>query len=233
MNTKIYIAHIRNGKEYQLLEEHLSGTSKLASQFASKFHYGDWGRLLGLWHDIGKYSESFQQYSRQKSGLIEEEEIFGKVDHSSAGAIYAKEVLGKFGIPLAYCIAGHHTGLLNWNNEIGLSGNMIDRLQKESLNNIRTNIKEKVASIESQLTIHKPFKEEEIHVWIRMLYSCLVDADYLDTERFMSPETFEKRGHFTSIKLLKEQFDTYMSSLKISATPSFINKQREEILIAC
>ncbi len=233
-DTVTYIAHVNNQGECQSVDEHHKGTSLLSALFASEFGSEKWGEQLGLLHDLGKYSFPFQQYIRLCTGLLEEGERSGKTDHTSSGAIYAKEIFGHKGIVLAYCIAGHHAGLLNWYSDIGVSGDMMARLDKEELlESIRSIIKEKYKDISTELPLELRFANGDFQLWIRMLFSCLVDADYLDTERFMQPEVFFKRGRFATIALLKEKFDTYMESLRVSSSPSFMNEKRTEVLSAC
>ncbi|MEG2126497.1 MAG: CRISPR-associated helicase Cas3' [Bacteroides sp.] len=227
------IAHVNSVNVIQRISEHAAGTAYYAAKFAAIFGCKEWGEVLGLWHDMGKYSPAFQQYIRKCAGLLEEGEKTGKVDHTSAGAIYANEVMGMKGIPLAYCIAGHHAGLLNWYNDIGISGDMRTRLQKDSLDVIRSTIKKQIVPRTTDLPLTMKLEKSDLHSWIRMLFSCLVDADYLDTERFMRPEISEKRSHFATIEVLKQQFDTYMTSLQSSATSSFINEKRTEVLLEC
>ena len=98
------------------LEEHLAAVSLMAGRMASEFGAGEWGRLAGIWHDLGKFSRDFQSYIRSKSGheahLVDA--VPGRVNHSSAGALHAAAALGKLGIVLAYLIAGHHAGLPDW-----------------------------------------------------------------------------------------------------------------------
>jgi CRISPR-associated endonuclease/helicase Cas3 len=112
-----YIGHIKKlDKEkfgVQFLVDHLAGTAKLASEFAKNFNSKAWGDLIGKWHDLGKYSEEFQQYILASSGY-EEGEKLGKTDHTSTAAILAKEIYPGLLPPIAYCIAGHHAGLHNW-----------------------------------------------------------------------------------------------------------------------
>ena len=74
---------------------------------------------------------------------------------------------------------------------------------------------------------------EHYHLWVRMLYSCLVDADFLDTERFMNPEQFELRGNYASLAELKNRFDRYMNEKTAHAKPSKINEVRAAILKSC
>ena len=106
----MYIAHIKNNTsfrfELQELEDHLDGTAQLAFIFASDFNNAEWGKVLGLWHDLGKYSDEFQEYIKKNSGF-EEGERLGKTDHTSAAAILSKEIYPNLWPPIAYCIAGH------------------------------------------------------------------------------------------------------------------------------
>ncbi|NLF41760.1 MAG: CRISPR-associated endonuclease Cas3'', partial [Bacteroidales bacterium] len=123
---KVFIAHIKsdptNGFAIQDLNTHLERVGVLMAEFSNEFFNAEWGKVIGKWHDIGKYSEAFQQYIIVNSGC-KEGSLLGKTDHSSAGAIFAKEMLSEgFWQPIAYCIAGHHAGLHNWYPEIGLSG---------------------------------------------------------------------------------------------------------------
>ncbi len=98
------------------LSSHLHQTATLAGQFASVFSGQDWAYLAGLWHDLGKYSDEFQRYIKTVSGYDAEAHIEGvnRVDHSTAGALYAMRQLGARGRILTYLIAGHHAGLPDW-----------------------------------------------------------------------------------------------------------------------
>ena len=115
------LAHVRqlpDGRwEEHLLEDHLREVGRLAGDFASLFGSMDWAYLAGLWHDLGKFREKFQQYIKSVSGYDTEahiEGVPGRVDHSTAGAIHAVDKLGLKGRILAYLIAGHHAGLRDW-----------------------------------------------------------------------------------------------------------------------
>ncbi len=116
MNKKYY-AHSKEGKppsEWQPLEEHLKNVSKMSRSFAESFGAADWAYFAGLWHDIGKYSDEFQQkLSIQEGRDAHIETKPGRVDHSSAGAQHAFKSSGDRGKLLAYAIAGHHAGLLD------------------------------------------------------------------------------------------------------------------------
>jgi len=96
--AKHYLAHVRRKEdgsfEIHQLEEHLRAVADLAGEFASTFGHSDWGRLAGIWHDLGKYSSAFQSYIASGSGFGPEAHIeggTGRVNHSSAGALHAVE----------------------------------------------------------------------------------------------------------------------------------------------
>lgn len=233
------IAHLKHNDfgffDIQDISEHLDGVGQLASTFAEMFLNAEWGKIIGRWHDIGKYSEEFQQYIRVNSGY-KEGSLLGKTDHTSAGAIYAKETLPEgYWQPIAYCIAGHHAGLHNWYPEPGLSGSLLERLTKlELLNSVRNHFVEETIDFKKlNAPTGKALPCESFHLWIRMLFSCLVDADYLDTESFMNPESFEKRGKYDSLSTLKNRFDDYMSRFAEETVVSNLNQIRDSVLKQC
>lgn len=100
----MWIAHKNeDGQREQSILEHLKGTANRAQEFANPFGCGEYGRCLGMLHDIGKYSEGFRE--RILNGG-------GKVDHSTAGAQLVWELSNTLNARIAsYCVAGHHTGL--------------------------------------------------------------------------------------------------------------------------
>ncbi|MCX6224462.1 MAG: CRISPR-associated endonuclease Cas3'', partial [Bacteroidia bacterium] len=104
------IAHIKQTPvrfEIQTLDDHLIGTAMLAKSFGQEFSNPYWGWVLGLYHDLGKYSKDFQEYIKVNSGYEEDDQKKSKTDHTSAGAILVKETLPNFfWQPIAYCIAG-------------------------------------------------------------------------------------------------------------------------------
>lgn len=209
-----FIAHVRvedGAFQIQTVKEHAVGTAGLSESFASVFGAAAWGKQNGWWHDMGKYTrDSFQPYIRGASGMAVEQKAVNKPDHSSAGAMLAKEKLPGYYQPLAYCIAGHHSGLLDWTSSG--EANLNKRLSKtdcyqEMLKDAPQEMQEAVVSLNAPMI--SDF-QKEMHQWIRMLFSCLVDADYLDTERFMQPEQAARRRQYDSMETLKERFDTYM-----------------------
>lgn len=193
-----YYAHSTgdSAKPWQTLAEHLNQTSTLAANFASAFNAGEFGFTCGLLHDIGKYSSEFQQ--RLHGSKL-------RVDHSSAGAQLANSLYPLVGKLLAYCIAGHHGGLHDHGTVASTEGTLYARLNnepkdysafKDDLNLLAPLVTPDMLRMPIQpLTGHIGFS---ISFFVRMLYSCLVDADFLDTERFMSDIT-GLRGNNTPI----------------------------------
>lgn len=236
---EIEFAHIKalntGGFEFQELVQHLLNTAELSSKFSKEFDNSVWGYLIGLWHDLGKYSDDFQEYIRVNSGYEEDDQKRPKTDHTSAGAILAKEILQGLWPPVAYCIAGHHAGLLNWLPDIGVSGDLSHRLGKhEYLDKIRSKISDEVLRKRALNTpAGKTIDPQQIHLWIRILFSCLVDADFLDTESFMNPEASARRGNYQPINILSEAFTKHMAKLATDAKPTEINKIRKRILQEC
>jgi CRISPR-associated endonuclease Cas3-HD len=103
---------------------HLERVALRTSQFAAMFGAEDWGRLAGMWHDLGKYSAQFQDYLRQQNGFEAHLEQTSRVDHSTAGAQLASQSVPKWGRLLAYVIAAHHAGLAD-------ADKLTARLQKQ------------------------------------------------------------------------------------------------------
>lgn len=237
-----YLAHVKEDdlcqwREHDLVE-HLIGVAEQAKQFANEFQSGDWAYAAGLWHDLGKFQNAFQNYIKCASGYDPEahiEEGKGRVDHSAAGAIYAIRKFNKCGRILAYLIAGHHTGLPDWfvNSELRGSA-LIERLDKEEL--LNRSLQESIPKEITELSMPKiEFKHSEktISLWIRMLFSCLVDADFLDTEKFMDKNRHNIRGQYPSLNDLKKPFDLYMKKKSDVAPLTQVNLCRQEILQQC
>lgn len=136
MDDTTPIAHVRQNEDGswappQILDDHLDGTARLASQFAASFHSASWAYAAGLAHDTGKANPAWQQYLKRKSGYYDEEAHLetkpDKPPHSTPGAKLVEEVFGKdIGRILSYGIAGHHAGLPDL---IGSQSSLLFRLQ--------------------------------------------------------------------------------------------------------
>ena len=196
------IAHVRFDDHNQPIEHwldnHLRDVADLASSYAADFKSREWAFVTGLWHDLGKYNPEFQDYIGVKSGYNPNAHIkdAGKVNHSAAGALYAVQKHKLLGMPLAYLIAGHHAGLPDWHKTTEADGRSLAEIleDKEHLAKaLQVDIPKDILAQDLPRTppIGKP---HEYALWLRMLFSSLVDADFLDTERFMQPEQFDQRG---------------------------------------
>jgi CRISPR-associated endonuclease/helicase Cas3 len=144
-----------------------------------------------LWHDLGKYSIEFQEYLCAQ-GDPHVGDVAEKVDHSSKGAQHAVAQIPVLGHLLAYVIAGHHSGLLDFHSE---GACQFDRLQKalftteEAPEKVKRSEESLVALAVVKSAITSGAKNGFATAFFtRMFFSCLVDADFLATERFMSPE---------------------------------------------
>ncbi len=230
-----FYAHSVEGKpveDWHRLEEHLKGTAELSSTFAAEFGCSDWGRLVGLWHDLGKYSDDFQKMLLASADAHIETK-HGRVDHSTAGAIHAHEKFKTAGRIFSYLIAGHHAGLADWQTAEAGNKSLIHRLQNNEL------LKKALAANIPQEITEQSFPKQRFitsdgHAfWIRMLYSCLVDADFLDTEAFLDPDKSESRKGYPPLNELLPLFETYMEKKKAESDDTAVNKQRAEILKQC
>lgn len=225
----MYYAHSSENpeKSWQTLLEHLSQTAEKSMEYASKFNAGEFGCVCGMMHDLGKYSKKFQEKLQGK---------VSSVDHATAGAQEVIRLYGeKFGKLLAYCIAGHHSGLLDYGTAASTEGTLYARLNKkiEDYSSYKTEIDSDSIKILSGLPIH-PIDQEHLGFtlafFVRMIYSCLVDADFIDTESYMS-DTLKPRGQSLSISQLNNKFIKYFSDFKCEETK--INSKRKEILERC
>lgn len=243
MDYKKPIAHVRKDEdgswaEPQTLEEHLLGTARLAERFAEAFNSGSWGYSAGIGHDTGKAPKAWQDYLCNKSGYDEDahlESKTGKKDHSAPGAKLIEEVLGKImGRILSYCIAGHHAGLPDW---VGSQAALAFRLQNASTTDIPDEYRKLVLSHRAQSA---PWQFEadglDMSLWIRMLFSSLVDADFLDTELYMDGDKADNRGRYLAIPDLLDRFTSYMAekaAVAMSEADTPVNRARQTVLADC
>lgn len=218
MKASECIAHkIEETGEVQTVFEHLRGTAELAKSFAESFGSEDEAFRCGMLHDVGKYSEAFQ---RRINGA----EI--KVDHSTAGAAEAYKM---HDIPAAFCIAGHHSGLPDTGSRADIDKTLLGRVTCKANTQIEDYSKfseeVEIPPVKNQEDLIKT--KENAFFYIHMLYSCLVDADWLDTERFMSGGKIE-RGTGESLETLSQKLGEFIEPWWKSENP--LNVRRCKIL---
>lgn len=219
--------------DWQSLPDHLKGVGALARQFADAFGAGALAEVQGWLHDLGKYTLPFQ--ARLRGSPL-------RVDHSTHGACIAMERFGLVGKVLAYGIAGHHAGLANGKGE-GERTSLADRLSAD-LPPLEA-VWEREIELPTTLSMPAGFryygenrlqaKERQpfqLSFLTRMLFSCLVDADFIDTERFYNrvkkcPDHRQVTSQ-PSLRALHEQLDGYLGRFQAD---SDVNRLRAEILL--
>lgn len=234
----IYYAHSRKDKdksEWQPLIEHLTKTAKLAEKFGMDANISELAWTAGLMHDLGKYSKAFQA---RLDGSKK------KVDHATAGARTAIDLFNKTDMEkwlatmLAYCIAGHHTGLPDYGSEIDVDGDgtLLSRLDPdkkklEDFSAYKTEINPATLAVKSRaIKTAKEYQGFSLAFMIRILFSALVDADFQETESYMKDDV-TLRGEYASIEELCKKFNDALR--KFDNPQGDINEKRTETLKAC
>lgn len=226
-SNKTIIAHLKKDENSQWHiqpnEEHQEGVAHLASKFAKEFGMEEWGRVLGLLHDKGKEQRTFQQHIQKESGYNSQIKVDGDYSHAYVGALIAKRLLST---PIPYyqfidnIIMGHHRGLYD-------DGERRCILQKEIPADAS------VTNLDVNLNTPPCKSPQDIHHIVRMLFSCLVDADRLDTERFMFPDKNQLREGQSTLHELLQKLEAFLVSLKKNADETDVNKIRNEIQQYC
>lgn len=157
------------------------------------------------------------------------------MNHSSAGALHAVKQLGGKGRLLAYLIAGHHAGLPNWPSDEHALSSLSQRLEDEQHLRAISNVPIPSDVLHPAIipATKPPGGESGLALWLRMLFSCLVDGDFLDTEKFMDGEKGRSRGTFSAVRELLNKLDMHMAQLMANAKPTPVNRVRAEVLRQC
>lgn len=228
MNSIKYYAHsvkCQPKSSWQTLSAHLLAVGDLAAEFAADFNAQELAGAAGQLHDLGKYTNEFQ--ARLEGGA--------RVDHSTLGAKKAIELYPQIGLLLAYTIAGHHTGLAN--------GKIQDKQKKSSLDArlaaplpILHDVWESELELLQKITLPKDFKSVakrgmyQLSLLTRMVFSCLVDADFIDTDNFYrkTEGKLPRNIHnYPSLPALRDQLNKVLSGFKAD---TLVKKLRSDIL---
>lgn len=231
-----YYAHSldsSNLSEWQQLSEHLMNVASRAGAFAESFDARYWAVLLGDSHDLGKGTNAWQAFLRRANNIVDEFREFydGHPTHAFGGAQWLYEHSKEAGKLLAYCIAGHHAGLPDWT---GGESALQNRLTQQYHNIVFPRFapdfpKDLPLFFEpDRLGFHLQF-------FIRMIFSCLVDADFLDTEKFINEkEKADHRGKYPSVDKLQHIFWGNFNEMRRGADKTLlVNQQRELVLNDC
>lgn len=234
--THSFYAHSIEGQppeQWQPLDDHLDNVAKLAAEFALAFGGGDFATTAGKGHDDGKATYPWQAYLRHANQINDEiaKHYKGRVEHAAPGAQRLYEYSKEAGKLLAYCIAGHHGGLPNWleDGENGLSA----RLRKK-WDEIKRPLD--ISSLPQSLPFQFPDMDRfgfQLQFFVRMLFSCLVDADYIDTEAFLDRKRAAQRSRSLSSTDLVPRFWNRYNHLRNNAEDSQVKRQRESVLADC
>lgn len=217
------ISHLKetdNKWNIQSNEEHCHQVAQRCAEFTAQFGCRQWGKICGSLHDLGKNSIAFQRYIAYSSGYDKSNKTAPRTPHAYIGAIMAQKLYPELAPVISFCIMAHHGGLHDKRN---LEAKLTESLPPE---------------IEQPLRLPEPIErpnlkdKTDIPLFIRMLFSALVDADRLDTEAFMSPETAAQRST-TPLSDLKPMLEAYLAQLKAEAKPTKLNLIREEIQQNC
>jgi CRISPR-associated endonuclease/helicase Cas3 len=218
------------------LKAHLTKVAKRARGFATKFNAGDLAYYAGLWHDLGKYNPRFQEYLQKchTAKLAGQQPPTGKVPHAIYGAILANDLKIT---PLSFLIAGHHAGLPN---QADLKSRLLERGDYDVIKAKAETEFSSLTVIEDLRAYFSPFSKNKIaaDLFLRIVFSCLIDADRLDTEKFANPDQYklrEERAQAFTIAQLWEAFkqkqQQFVTTPAVLQSP--VNQVRAEVYQKC
>ena len=218
----IIISHIDNNGTIQSNAEHQQGVAERSKLFAEEFDMGDCGFIMGLLHDKGKEQKEWQKYIQGVTGYNKEyANIKTGPNHSYVGAVIAQKQYPQIAPLIAQPIAGHHRGLYDYCDYI-----------EETKRNIPQDV-----TLDEPIPYQVPKlanpKRFDLHHIVRMLFSCLVDADSLDTESFMNPEQAKLRGGHATMSELLKMMENHLQELKSNAPDTEVNRIRNYVQEQC
>lgn len=245
-----FLAHIRDDAT-EPLQAHLEETAALAGAFANRFKLENTAKLTAKVHDFGKFSKEFQDYLKESAGDAEESDASRSSrsrgpDHSTAGAKFLAENFPQkpLGRLLAYAVAGHHAGLPNGTSSG--SASLESRITYKEIKDWEKAARENLPAHFFEIPNADLIKQEILSIarnsksprfslafLARMIFSCVVDADFLATEKFMNPEKSELRERlFTeTLQQLNQRLATYLRRFDNVESP--IGMIRNEIRSDC
>lgn len=203
--------------------DHCRGVAELAKKFASEFGMGDFGYGMGLLHDKGKEKHEFQNYIRFQNKLTTSKHFTqeGKA-HAYVGGLLSKTICPNESLLIANPIMGHHRGLYD---NIDLEDELCKDLPPE------VSIPRPLSFTYPSWFVPSVLQIKDYHHIVRMLFSCLVDADYLDTERFVQPDQHVLRGGKSSLSELLPRLETNLA--KFGNPTTLVNRIRANVQQIC
>lgn len=230
-----------NTIDWQLLLEHGKGVCERSRWFAESFSSSEMSGLIGWLHDVGKARKSFQDYLKRQNGIEVNDADNGDHSHSGAGACWASNSIKAFGKLMAYVIAGHHAGLPDWSSVDGAGDGAlenrlthdVDVLADPSVKDFLEDIRDQLDGVMNLKAPWKGFCPTDLALWVRMLYSCLVDADFLDTEAFVDAGKSDLRKGGEELDVLSRRFFEKLDDKQKHALDTEVNRIRSQIRSAC
>ncbi|MCE9674099.1 CRISPR-associated endonuclease Cas3'' [Myxococcus stipitatus] len=239
------LAHVTQDRREHLLREHLEEVGRLAEAFAAREDMRKFAEQAGRWHDLGKYRQHFQDRIRKENGFEAhlEPDVDGArrndakgsqstdKDHSTAGALWALRKDQRLGV-LAMAIIGHHGGLRD-------AEAFRDRIRREDKRRLLDEALTK--SPPEDLLAMLPgldfaplerLSKLKLEFWTRMLFSALVDADFLDTERFFDADRNKERQVGVTLAQLADALRSFLDKKQSGAADTPVNRVRREVLSA-
>lgn len=222
-----YVSHIAEDGRVEAVACHLREVAEMAADFARPFGAEGWAYAAGMAHDVGKYSAEFQNRILRGGH---------KVDHSTAGAY---ELFDRLNAKmLAYCVAGHHGGLPDGGSQVDVSdtATLLGRMKRAReglLPDYRRFANEVELPVAGKLSFRTPPDGDDgfaLAFLTRMVFSCLVDADFLCTERFMQGGAREQLSA-EGLDVLCERLEAKVASFYPPKTE--LNEMRCNLLDAC
>lgn len=203
-------------------EEHSVGVARLAARFAGEFGMSEWGKVLGQLHDKGKESHAFQQHIKKESGYEPDIKVCGNYNHAFIGGVLARKLYGKSAdIFFVNQIVSHHTGLHDYDEIEGI-------LNQDIPAEVNINIGKEKLNVPAF-----KIQTNDFHHLARMMFSCLVDADFLDTEAFMDKESSMLRRNKATLYDLLPLLENKLKDLKAKADNSNVNAIRNQVQQQC
>lgn len=230
-SSREYWAHSANdaGKRHGLVE-HLEETARLCREFCDVFGAGELGYWLGLWHDVGKFSDEWQAYLLKAEAWDaggRKGPRPARVDHKAAGTRVAERGVGKY---FALPIHGHHGGLTN---PATVASRITDPTMAGRARVAVATATELLPSINPETEIALPkLRPEQLEMFVRMAFSALVDADSLDTEAHKQGRYAEMRSGWRQISELWAVFQQNQSAMQANADDTRVNRLRADIYAA-
>ena len=233
-----FYAHSAPGldrKHWQPLKEHLDEVGRRAAENAAAFGAGIAARVAGMTHDIGKYTEKFQG---RLAGEVP------RVDHATWGAWLLRDRYRGRDAGLArligYAVAGHHAGLAN--GSVGEKrSSLSERLKSDYLSELPPLLAdwEREIALPTGLAMPEGFTLRnkdpakyafQLSLLARMIFSCLVDADFVDTDNFfrrIEGKPPREEGSGPPLEALRERLNAHLAQFSADGE---VNRIRAKVL---